>query len=151
METLYHRILAPVDSKNHAELLEALQWIVAAARPLTADEIAIALALRKRPRKKRYIDIRLNIQAFFKRTCPHLVKVNHYGTITLVHLSFKDYLLETLEINNGTERIPNTFYINLTAVNFEIGLDCLSCIVLDDFANKPLAVVTQEHKFFDYA
>jgi ankyrin repeat protein len=150
MENLYHRILASVDSKIHAELLQALQWIVAAARPLTTDEIAIALALRKRPRKKRYIDIRLNIQAFFKKTCPHLVKV-HRGAITLVHLSFKDFLLETLEISNGTERIPNTFHIDLSEVNFEIGLDCLSYIVLDDFANKPLAVVTQEHKVFNYA
>lgn len=151
MEILYHRILASVDSKNHAELLEALQWIVAAARPLTTDEIAIALALRKRPRKKRYIDIRLNIQAFFKRTCPHLVKIGRYGAVTLVHLSFKDYLLETLEINNGTERIPNTFHIDLTGVNFEIGLDCLSYVVLDDFANEPLAAVTRQHKFFNYA
>lgn len=151
METLYHRILASVDSKYHAELLEVLQWIVAAARPLTTDEIAIALALRKRPRTKRYIDIRLNIRAFFKRTCPHVVKVSPYGTVTLVHLSFKDYLLETLEINNGTEHIPNTFHIDLTGVNFEIGLDCLSYIVLDDFANESLAAVTREHVFFNYA
>jgi ankyrin repeat protein len=151
METLYHRILVSVDSRNQAELLEALQWIVAAARPLTTDEIGIALALRKRPRKKRYIDIRLNILAFFKRTCPHLVKVSQSGIITLVHLSFRDYLLESLEINNGTECIPNTFHIDLTRVNFEVGLDCLSYIVLDDFVKERFAVVSEEHKFFNYA
>lgn len=151
METLYHRILTSIDSRYHAELLEAFQWIVAAARPLTTNEIAIPLALRKRPWKKRFIDFRLNVPIFLKRTCPHLIKVDLDGTITLVHLSFKEYLLETSELDNGTEHVPNTFHIDLTKTNLEIGLDCLSYVVLDDFINKKLAVVIRENEFFDYA
>ena len=60
-------------------------------------------------------------------------------------------MLRTQEIKNGTERIPNTFYIDWTEVNFEIGLDCLSYIVLEDFANEPMAVIQKNDGFFNYA
>jgi ankyrin repeat protein len=147
MEALYQRILDEVDPKYRDDLLHSLQIIVSASNPLHVDEIAIALALRDRPRKLCDIDARLNMHAFFRRACPHLIKIDQAGMISLIHLSCKDYLGEVRMIGNR----PNTFHIDMAAANLEVGLDCISYVGLDDFANRSLEDACEQNRFLMYA
>ncbi|KAK4108082.1 hypothetical protein N656DRAFT_452244 [Canariomyces notabilis] len=147
MEALYQRILDKVEPKYRHDLLHSLQLIVSATRPLYVNEIAIALALRDRPQRLCDIDARLNMHAFFRRACPHLIRVDDTGTISLVHLSCKDYLTSVRMVNNKL----NTFHIDMAAANFDFGLDCLLYVSLDDFANSELGQACAQNKFLRYA
>lgn len=150
MDGLYSRILAAIDPRIYDELLRALQWIVSAIRPMTLDELAVALALRVRPQWRADIDVRLNLQAFFKRTCPHLIKIDRRGVVTFVHMSFKDFLLDVVEYDDGSTQVPNPFLINLREVHLDNGLDCLSYLGLRDFSYDHLQTA-MNHIFFNYA
>lgn len=150
MEGLYYRILASVDGKSHSELLQTFQWIIVSRRPLTIKEMTVALALREKPRKKCDVALRISIENFLKKTCAHLVKISQTGAITFVHQSFRDYLLQTLEINSSTGRMTNTFHVDKRAADLEVGLDCIAYVVLDDFANNSLQDA-RRHVFFEYA
>ncbi|KAL1611830.1 hypothetical protein SLS60_000051 [Paraconiothyrium brasiliense] len=149
IESLYHRVLGLLDKRIAIELLAALKWIVAAPVPLSVDDIAVALSLRTRPRNSRQLDIPFNMRRFFKKACPHLIKVDEAGLIKLVHLSFRTYLLETEFANIGSQKIPNPFHFALDPINYDIGLDCLSYITLNDFAKESLEEA-QQHLFFSY-
>lgn len=149
IESLYHRVLALVDKRVAGDLLTALKWIVAATIPLTVDQISVALALRARVRHKRELAIPFNIGTFFKKECPHLIKIDGSGTIKLVHLSFKSFLLEIENVKHGPDLVPNSFHFDLKSVNYDVGLDCLSYITLEDFKSLSL-FEAQEHTFFSY-
>lgn len=149
IESLYHRVLSLVDKRIATELLAALKWIVAAPEPLTVDEIAVALSLRARPRYKQQLDVPFNMQLFFKKSCPQLLKIDGSGAVKLVHLSFRSFLLDTETIEDGSKFVPNPFYFNLKHVNYDIGVDCLSYITLEDFSKETLDEARQ-HVFFSY-
>jgi ankyrin repeat protein len=149
IERLYHRLLSLVDKRIASELLAALKWIVAASEPLTVDEIAVALSLRARPLYTREFDIPFNTRAFFRTTCPHLIKVDGSGAVTLVHLSFRRFLLETEFVGNGSDVVPNPFHFALKPVNHDVGLDCLSYMTMDEFSRESLEDARQ-HVFFSY-
>jgi ankyrin repeat protein len=150
MKSLYHRIFSSVNAIYVPQLSAALQWIVAAPRPLTVDEMAVALALRDRTRKQRLLEIRFNIHAFLRQHCHHLIKIDDSGAIRLLHLSVKSYLTETKVVCNGDSLMENDFHITLDDVNYDIGIDCLSYLTLDDFVHKSLNEVIH-HKLFSYA
>lgn len=108
MESLYQRILDEVGLRYRNDLLHSLHLIVSAAKPLTVDDLSIALASRERRDGLRDIDPRLNVQAFFRSACPHLIKIGKTGMVTLVHLSCKDYLIGAPMMNNK----PNNSHID---------------------------------------
>ncbi|PVH97017.1 hypothetical protein DM02DRAFT_508818, partial [Periconia macrospinosa] len=150
IETLYHRVLSLVDKRIAGELSAALKWIVAAERELTLDEIAVALALRARPRRESHLDIPFNLGMFFRKACPHLVKMDDSGVIRLVHLSLKTYLTETKEVDSGAGWLPNPFHFDLRATRYDVGLDCLCYIGIEDYSRETLAEA-KKRRFFSYS
>lgn len=150
MDSIYYRIMSSVDQSLVPDLYATLQWIIVAARPITVDELAVALAIRSRPQKYEDVEPIFNIRAFLKKSCPHLVKVDDTGVIKLVHLSFKTYLHETSSVLDGEHWKPNTFYVDLKQATMNIGLDCLSYLTLNEFLTESLEEVLQ-HELFPYA
>jgi len=147
MESLYRRIHEEVEPCYRHDLRHSLQLIVSAIKPLSLDEIAIALSLMDRPQRWSDIDVRLNPGVFFQRACPHLIKINENNMVSLIHLSCKDYLVEI----QMTDNQPNTFHIDKTAANLGMGLDCLSYVGLDDFAKYDLGRACGQFQFLSYA
>lgn len=147
MESLYQRTLDEVGLRYRNDLLHSLHPIVSAAKPLTVDDLSIALASRERRDELRDIDPRLNVQAFFRSACPHLIRIGKTGMGTLVHLSCKDYLIGAPMMNNK----PNNSHIDAVTANLEMGLDCLSYLALDGFATHDLGIACEQHKFLSYA
>ncbi|KAJ5455537.1 uncharacterized protein N7458_003801 [Penicillium daleae] len=123
MESLYYRLLCAVDERQHEELLHVLQWIVAARRPLRIDELSVAIALAERPCSYEAIDVRFSLSEFLRRACPHLIRVDDHEYITLVHHSFKAFLLDVRHISLDKEKRHNKFHIDLDQVNIQLARD----------------------------
>ncbi|KAJ5933745.1 hypothetical protein N7454_006074 [Penicillium verhagenii] len=130
MEHLYHHLLLTVDERLRPELMHLLQWIVAARRPLNTMEISIALALVGRPQSSADIKKRLSITAFLKRTCPNLLQIDDKGIVTIVHQSFKDFLLGARQVKGE----PNIFFLDLKPINLQIAKDCILYMGLNDIS-----------------
>jgi len=135
LDALYHRILQSTDRRLHAELWQVLKWVACSKQPLTIEELSVALALSEKPRRSRDIDARMSLKDFLKKRCPHLIKVDNTDRVNLVHLSFKDFLLQVTEIRapEVNHMVPNYFHLNTRKVDYEIGMDCLVYLSLDDF------------------
>lgn len=128
------------DKRLHTELLAVLQWVIVSKRPMTVVEMSIALALRDSPKRSKDIDVRLSIRSFLHENCPHVVKMADSGEIIFVHLSFRDFLLQTRTIDENEVQFANAFHISdPDEVEFRNGLDCLTYLRLDDFTQlEPL-------------
>ncbi|KAL6820027.1 ankyrin repeat-containing domain protein [Trichoderma camerunense] len=137
IDTLYYRILSKVNIKMTEEVRQCFAWILVAARPLSIEEMSIALALRERPSCLADIDIRLNLRNFFKVVCPHLIKVDDKGLVSFVHQSFAEFLRETNVKVDIERRVSNNFRIDYDKARYSSGLDCLLYLALDDFNAEP--------------
>ncbi|KAJ5692301.1 hypothetical protein N7462_001724 [Penicillium macrosclerotiorum] len=131
MENLYFRLLSTVDKRVQWELIHILHWLVAARRPLSIAEISVALALKEEPEKVQDMDVRVSLRAFLKRTCPHMIRIDQAGMLTVVHQSFKDFLLQVRYIN---QKEPNPFHINIIQANRQLGRDCMVYVGLEELA-----------------
>lgn len=134
LDALYYRILQSADKRFHSELSEVLKWVVFSKRPLTVSELSVALALRAKPWRSKDIDTRISLREFLKKRLPHLIKVSLKDNVTLIHQSFKDFLLQTAEVQleNDKPSVSNSFYLN-GKVEYEIAADCVTYLGLEDF------------------
>lgn len=163
LDHLYHLLLIKVDRRLHTELFELLLWLVTTLRPLSVPELSTCLALKTRPRNSNDIDVKLSLKAFIKRTLPHLVQVNDQEVVTLVHQSFKDFLLQITHLQFQGSKAPNNFFVNIAYANCHVAAECLAYLAMDDIwmglpektAHSTLAFVKlkerKEFAFLEYA
>lgn len=102
--------------------MRLLGWVIAARRPLSIGEISIALALEERPESIADVRERISVEAFLKRTCPNLLQIDVNGIVTIIHQSFKDFLLEVHQIYGQA----NIFLSDLNTVNLQIAKECIN-------------------------
>ena len=131
LEETYDRILRCIRRESRSDVVRLLQWLALSARPLTLLEMAEVFAIDRdkhrfdpdrRPRKPRAI---LGV-------CSSLVKVSYtddygtvsvceFGTLSLAHLSVKEYLISE-QIRNS----PLSYYhLDEKLANSAISYDCL--------------------------
>jgi ankyrin repeat protein len=132
MESLYHRLLYSVDERLHAELLHVLQWIVAARRPLNIKQMSVALALAEKPLCSKDMNVKLSLKEFLRRACPHLIQVDDREIVTLVHPSFKTFLLQKSHSNLTQEGEYHKFHVDLKQVDTQLGRDCMWYMGFED-------------------
>lgn len=136
MDALYYRILSSVSPGIYADLKHILRWIVVARRPLTLAELSVAHALKENPETcedlESYKTWSMNV--FLEEHCPYLVKIDKRNSIvSMVHQSFKDFLLQATEVVIDQRKVPNKFYIDFHDADSESGCECLTFIGLADF------------------
>lgn len=139
MNALYYRILLSIDPDLHEELQHILRWLVVARRPLSFEELSVALALNERPRTCEDIKNhkRWSIRPFLENNCPYLVEIDQErGVFSVVHQSFKDFLLHTTEVNIQGEIVPNKFHMEFAEADSKSGCECLTYIGLEDFQTE---------------
>jgi hypothetical protein len=93
MVPYYHRATNLLQTKRESEKLIAkaiLRWVVAAARPLLAQELAEALQLESRGTK-----LQQGVKSAVEGLCAHLVQVNANNVVRLVHLTAREFLLSS--------------------------------------------------------
>ncbi|KAJ5618209.1 hypothetical protein N7528_006852 [Penicillium herquei] len=132
MEELYHHLLLSVDKVLRPELMHLLQWIIAARRPLSTTQISFALALQERPQISTDIKRRLSIRAFIKRTCSHLLQIDDMEVVTIIHQSFKEFLLGVRNVK-GT---LNIFWMDVKSINLQRAKDCIVYMSLSDISDE---------------
>ena len=132
LDALYHRIMMTIDKRLHTEVLDVLRWIAFVKRPLSIDELSIALAMRDKPTNSGEIDVRSSVQEFLKRRLPYLVEVDQYQ-IRIVHQSFREFLTECQEVSIDDLSVPNKFFLDGRTVEWKLCTDCLAYIALNDF------------------
>ncbi|KAG4277747.1 hypothetical protein FPRO04_06990 [Fusarium proliferatum] len=95
MTTYYDRLIEKIDESAFEDAFLIFSILAAAARPLSEVEIGTVLGIcQSRTHIKQSQDFEPfeNLNIVMEREVPHLVSLQDDGTITFVHLSFKDYI-----------------------------------------------------------
>ncbi|RKL35782.1 hypothetical protein BFJ72_g8482 [Fusarium proliferatum] len=95
MTTYYDRLIEKIDESVFEDAFLIFSILAAAARPLSEVEIGTVLGIcQSRTHIKQSQDFEPfeNLNIVMEREVPHLVSLQDDGTITFVHLSFKDYI-----------------------------------------------------------
>ena len=92
LDETYDRILASIAEEDHEYVHRMLHWLVASERPLSAEELAEAIALNP---AKDQLDLaeRLIVPEEVFELCGSLIRVEEDQTVVLAHFSVKEYLL----------------------------------------------------------
>jgi len=145
---LYRRILSRITTKDRDKARIVLQWVVSAKRPLTLEELKIAIALRREATSMRSINGRIqgNIRSFLNSLFGSLLKIRNDNTVHLVHQSAREFLTDPrlMEEFHASTPIPvdNTshlpFYICSEDTNLELAIACLRYLSLEEFDEDPM-------------
>ncbi|KAF8241787.1 hypothetical protein K440DRAFT_676974, partial [Wilcoxina mikolae CBS 423.85] len=163
LDAIYEKVLRGSREPQKAKTI--LQIVVAATRPLTLNEMDIALAIR--PGHKSIEDLkpnRLFIQSTVKDICGLFVKIID-SKIYLIHQTAKEFL-----IKHSTTTIPTTEMWKHSLCPIESSLtlakSCIYYLLFTVFETHPLVLssgfptgesrqeinrYTKEHVFLDYA
>jgi hypothetical protein len=95
--TIYSKLLERSRGSNETKKL--LQIILAAARPLTLDEINVALAVSPQQTsfKELGFNLKSSVESYLKNTCGHFIRVIR-SEVFLVHQTAREFLLQEHEI-----------------------------------------------------
>jgi len=162
LDTVYENILR--DSPNPTKAKTILQIVVAAARPLTLDEMDIALAIR--PGHKSIEDIKpyrsYSIESTVKEICRLFVRVID-SKIYLIHQTAKEFLIN--HSTNDSTTVPTTGMWKHSLLPAESSLTianiCIHYLLFTVFETHPLNLSTNmqtervddyvtKHAFLDY-
>ena len=162
LDSVYEKILG--DSCDREEAKRILQMVVAATRPLTLDEMDIALAIQ--PDHKSIEDLEpyrlYSVETTVKEICGLFVKVID-SKIYLIHQTAKEFLMKSpTTLQAGMERSASTWKQSLCPVesNLTLAKSCIYYLLFSAFEARPLTPharqreihdFTKEHVFLDYA
>lgn len=132
LHPLYQRLLSQVNPRWVPELKRLFVWLVAAVRPLSTSELAVALALKSHHRVVTDLDLTFSIPQFIKRSCPNLVKIDNSGFVSLVHQSFKEFLTRSDQSGLNSTANPPPFIVAIGAAHVEALTCCFTYLCLDD-------------------
>ena len=132
LHPLYERLLSQVNPRWVPELKRLFVWLVAAVRPLSTSELAVALALRSHHRLVTDLDVAFSIPQFVKRSCPNLVKIDDSGIVSLVHQSFKEFLIRSDQSSPSISTMLTLFRVDVGAAHAEALTCCFTYLCLDD-------------------
>ena len=160
LDAMYERILG--DSCDREEARRILQIVIAAARPLTLDEMQIALAIQ--PDHKSIEDLEpdflYSIESTVKDICGLFVRVID-SKIYLIHQTAKEFLKRSTTIP-ATESSHWKQSLCPIESNLALANICINYLLFTVFETHPLvlgstksaeeiACYVGEHQFLDYA
>lgn len=147
MHPLYRRILEQISRSPNQMLAHIiLRWVICAARPLTTDELRIAL------REETSRNLVRAVKAI-ESICGPLVHVQS-GRVELAHDTVRDYLFN--KEGRSRDNIVEGFVFDKAASHEHLAAKCVTFIINyfsakkgDYFSSSGLD--TSEHAFLDYA
>ena len=119
MEPLYSRILETMTQATRGKKLAqaVLTWITCAIRPLTTQELVVAL-------KVDVDDHFPNLKESILAVCGHLVIVDKFDRVQMVHGTARDFLLD--------ESLESEFAIKKTEAHTRIARACLTYLTEEE-------------------
>jgi ankyrin repeat protein len=139
LDGMYCRILADIDTENQDDAAKILRILVSSLRPITTEELRLALVIGLHHRTLESVDEEsdMAIDRTIRIILGSLVRI-HAPKVHLVHQSAKEFLLRlsTGNVANLKAFEPDlrTLYgINLQAANLELATACIAFLALADF------------------
>ncbi|KAJ5475328.1 purine and uridine phosphorylase [Penicillium diatomitis] len=132
----YEKILSRVPSNRVSTVKNVLQIIVGARRPLTTEEMAMALGIAESPQSETVAEAGLDssrMGGVIRRLCGLFVFINH-SKVYLLHQTAKDFLMR----KNNACNIEHLFLWTLTDVEHQLALICLRCLLMKNLVNDDL-------------
>ncbi|KAF4210709.1 hypothetical protein CNMCM8980_000629 [Aspergillus fumigatiaffinis] len=147
---IYSRILAKINSYAEEDRLlaeELLRWVVCARRPLNVSELCCALAIEIGDEELNLDNVPTNTSEIAD-ACSPLLSVGDKGTVSLVHSTVAQFLLDPsnkASVPVGTDR----YFIEQTKAHTMLAEKCISYLSLLSFRNRisgsqTLAKITHE-------
>lgn len=121
LEPLYLSLLSKLTKQQLLELEALFECMVAAPRPLSAEEITVAVAVHDNCHDLCDLDLAFSLLATIERICPNFVKINSDGSVNFVHQSFKEFItsgfFKTLTHHSSHQRLARicTTYLGFDA------------------------------------
>jgi hypothetical protein len=161
LDAVYDKILQQSSDHEHARKL--LHIVVAAKRPLTLDEINVALSIGPNDRSHDDLDLEPSIDSTVKDLCGLFVRVIE-SKVFLVHQTAKQFL-----VNNPDDGLGQGVWKNSLLPmdsDLTVALICIRYLLFTVFETEPLVLgdnertyevgrevdsYTEKHVFLDYA
>ncbi|KAF5254484.1 hypothetical protein FANTH_742 [Fusarium anthophilum] len=138
-ERIMDRIFHKAPQQTRTGTLQLLGWLVCAKRPLKWHEIQ---SLKSVNLNRQLVDFaRHKFSVSGKDLCGSLVELREDGTLELIHVSAKMFLVD------------NSRYIDIVAKELELACICIDYLNLPAFTCQPTAeiVLNGDYGFMDYA
>jgi hypothetical protein len=96
LPAVYENILRKINTEDHENAADILQWVTWAMRPLTLEELTVAIAIR--PGKTSMSSIKDDMETELRNVLTlffgPMLKIENDNTVHLVHQSAKDFLID---------------------------------------------------------
>jgi len=168
---VYEHILISIGRKLTDDELELrkeiLGWVTTAIRPMTVEELSVALAIEIGSSAIDEGEIVLRLESDVRELCGPMLKITGDGTVQIVHMSVKDMLhghsLAT-GVATGVPLVDHKYLLSITpeAEHTRIASCCITYLAFEKFGEdsfedqlslpgKNLSLITQEHALLEYA
>jgi ankyrin repeat protein len=149
VEEAYEKILSRVPSRQVGDARKILQIIVAARRPLTTAEMAMALGIATSPRAriaaKAGLEL-LQIDKKLRRLCGLFVFINN-SKIYLIHQTAREFLLKKISSDSANYLYSWT----LTDTEDQMTVICLRYLLMEDLEHGDEDSCSNIRSFLNYS
>ncbi|KAF4946503.1 hypothetical protein FGADI_11141 [Fusarium gaditjirri] len=138
-ERIMDRIIHQAPRQMRAGAMQLLGWLVCAKRPLKWHEIQCLKSINLGEQMVDFARQKFSVSG--KDLCGSLVELREDGTLELIHVSVKRFL------------IGNARYIDIVAKELELACLCIDYLNLPAFESQPTTerVLNGDYGFLDYA
>jgi hypothetical protein len=137
---LYTDILLKVKPEDQEYATTILRWVVWAVRPLTLQELTIAIAVRPDDTSMSSLEgeMELDLSKVLRLLFGPMIDIRG-DEVHLVHQSAKDFL-RSGELPEGSSHDHSGFlsYLRLTESNLQLTVSCLTYLSFDEFEEGPV-------------
>ncbi|KAF8535670.1 hypothetical protein BDD12DRAFT_983186 [Trichophaea hybrida] len=131
----------PIASQHQQKARTILQWVVSAKRPMTLEELKVAIAIHQDAASMGSMrgQIQRNIKGFLLSLFGSFLKIRGDSTVHLVHQTAREFL-EGYQIKGSDVSSPNLDFVNIChrGANLELAISCLRYLCFDEFDEDPM-------------
>jgi hypothetical protein len=137
---IYMNILHQIRKYDQTTAQSILQWVVWAIRPLTLEELTIAIAIAPEHtsmssmKDDMHIDLKQDLRLIFGP----ILRIEDDNTIHLIHQSAKDFLIGTNIATKGGLSLP-AWVTSSENSNAQLAVFCLTYLTFDECEDGPVS------------
>jgi ankyrin repeat protein len=131
LSEVYGKILRDIQPEDQEIAENILQWVTWAMRPLTLEELTIAIAIRPESTSMSSIDddVERDLKQVLRLIFGPMLRIELDNTVHLVHQSAKDFLVENHQ---------SIFRLSQMECNLHLALSCLVYLSFDECDAGPV-------------
>jgi len=138
---VYISILRNIRNEDQIAAQTILRWVVWAIRPLTLQELTIAIAIRQEHTSMSSIkdDMHTDLRQVLRLLFGPLLRIEADNSVHLIHQSAKEFLSNMSAECNLPGRLLPAICLSSVESNLHIAVSCLTYLSFDECENGPAA------------